>query len=171
MGNNLSFADFLISIIVIIVGILIYTLLRKRETTHTDESRLPISCSDGYDVDSSQDENWRRLFDEYMKAFEEKYLAYLLRKEALRRDFPLATLEDFAQQYGAIKSEPPYTPNLDLPKKGVPSDTVSKLMDAWLVANDDMPTNGLPSFRVRRIIKARLDRQVAEICDKVTQTH
>lgn len=111
-----------------------------------------------------------RLFTEHLQAFEHDYLAYLLEKEALARDLPLAAMEDLAKQYGTSKGDPPYTPNLDLPVKGVSSERVTQLMDDWLATNDNHPSDEPPSFRVRRVIKARLDRKVTEICDKIAQS-
>lgn len=153
-----------------IVGIVAYMLLRKQTAQHkAEEVNLPPR-SNGSGSSSGQS-NAKRLFEEHLQAFERAYLAYLLEKEALRRHLPIETLEAFTQRYGANKGDPAYTPNLDLPKKGVPSPEVTKLMDAWLAANDDQPSDDPPSFRVRRVIKARLDKQVAEICDEATKVH
>lgn len=165
------FAGFPIPIVgIIIVGIVAYALFRKQKTTHVDNSTSPTSRPSGRGAGLSQSDNSKRLFEEHLKTFEQDYLAYLLAKEARQRRLPLATREALAHQYGANKGDPPYRPNLDLPKKGVPSAEVTQLMKAWLAANDNAPTDDPPSFRVRRIIKARLDRQVAEICDKAAQT-
>lgn len=119
---------------------------------------------------SADKDKENRLFSEHLQAFERDYLAYLLEKEALTRDLPLAVIEALTKQYGASKGDPSYTPNLDLPAKGVSSERVTQLMEAWLAANDKRPSDDPPSFRVRRVIKARLDRKVTEICDKIAQT-
>lgn len=156
---------------VIIAGVVAYTWLRKQATPPADGDANETPPSSRRNGGKAFSESEKRLFEEHLKTFERDYLAYLLAKEARYRHFPIATLEALAQQYGASKGDPPYTPNLDLPKQGVPSPTVSKLMEAWLAANDDAPTAGLPTFRIQRTIKARLERKVAEICDKAAQTH
>lgn len=156
---------------VIIVGMLTYTWLRKQATPLADgdaNETPPFSRRNG---EKAFSESEKRLFEEHLKTFERDYLAYLLAKEARYRHFPIATLKALAQQYGASKGDPPYRPKLDLSKQGVSGPTVSKLMKAWLAANDDAPADGSSIFRIQHTIKARLERQVAEICDKVAQTH
>lgn len=157
-----------LTVSIVIACIVTYALFRKQATARSAKS---TSRSDKHWPDSSQDNNYKRLFEEHLKTFEQDYLAYLLEKEVLRRRLPLVTLEALAQQYGASKGDPPYTPYLDLPKKGMPSATVSKLLTDWLTTNEDTPTDDPLSFRVWSVIKARLERKVAEICDKAAQTH
>ncbi len=171
MNDNLFVAIVATAAIAAICGAVIYTRNRSQATEHPDNPPVSRPPRGGHGAGAKKDDDAERLFMEYLKTFERDYLAYLLEEEVLNRDLPMATLRALAQQYGASKGDPHCTPNLDLPKKGVPSEKVTELMRAWLAKNDDSPTNDPPSFRVRRIIKERLMRQVTEICDKAAQTH
>ena len=156
--------------IIILAGLALFYIVRQRKGK---EGSSRPSSPDGHQPVRSTPElkgKAKRLFAEHLQAFERAYLAYLLEKEALARDLPMATLDALAQQYGTNRGDPPYRPNLDLPAKGVPSQQVTQLMEAWLVANGDRPSGDPPAFRIRRVIKSRLDRRVAEICDKDSRT-